>query len=132
MKSIKAFYNHNCGWAWACPECNEKEYDGTFAPVAEMAHDDRPGVCSRCYPDILGKSVVEVKPGVFVPGIDTNKQQATIEQATADGRAYKITFPRQRKKIMAALRKRNKINMNYVPGETLEDILDENRRNGVI
>jgi len=131
-KKVKAFYNHNCGWAWACPVHDKRKYDGTFTPIkAVKAVQGQLGVCDECYPDILGGSMVEVRPGVFVPGVDVNKREAALAQAILDNRAYHIVFPRDKNKIMEALRLRDRENMNWIPGESLQDILDENKAHGV-
>lgn len=120
-----------CGWAWACPVCNDREYDGTFSPKADKATEGELGVCSKCFPEILGATSVEIRPGVFVPGTDMNLRAATLEKAKTAERAYEIIFPKKRKAIMEALNLRNRRNMNWVPGETLADILAENVEHGV-
>jgi hypothetical protein len=131
MKKVKAFYNHHSEWIWACPVCNKKEYDGTFIPVADKAVPGEPGVCSKCYPEVLGATMVEVRKNVFVPGTDLNIRIATIEKADKEGRAYEIVFPKDKDKIMKELRKRDKANMNWLPGESLADIVKENKKHGV-
>jgi len=131
MKKVDAFYNHFSGWIWACPVCNDKKYDGTFIPVADKVVPGEPGVCSKCYPGVLGATSVEIRKGVFVPGTDLNIRKRTVELAIADGRAYELVFPNDHEKIMKELRKRNRENMNFIPGETLADIVAENKAHGV-
>ena len=128
---VKAFYNWMSEWIWACPVCNDVPYDGSFVPVADKAAEGHPGICSKCYPEILGAATVEIKPEVFIPGIDNNLKRRAFEMAESKGEVYDIVFPKDKSLIMEILRKRQRVNMNWIPGETLADLERENTEHGV-
>jgi len=115
MKKILARFN--CGqWLWDCPTCSA---GNKIEPGQTMAF------CGDCYRDkfAIKRAVIN---GVIVEGVDKTKQDAAKEQAWAENKVYKISFPRDYRKITDALRGRRAEHMSWEPGETVEDILAEN------
>ena len=115
MKKINARFNHG-RWIWDCPVCNA---GNTIQPDQSMAF------CGECY---LGKFAMKeaVVNNVIVRGYDKEKQDVAKREAYRDNRVYKISFPKDYKEIVKFLRSRLTEHQSWEPGETLEDLKEEN------
>jgi hypothetical protein len=119
---VQAFLN--CGrWIIMCPDDPQGLHAGQVDPDTDTIF-----ICAGCYPDIIAKAFTPGDDGFFRPVDDPVKQQAAADQAAADGNAYTIQFPDDPavSDIMAAVQYRPTANMNWVPGETLDDLNQEN------
>ena len=116
MKIIKASFNWG-RWIWDCPDCNASNI---ISPGQTMA------ICGECYPDKMAKKQTIIN-NVVVDGLDHKKQTDAKRQAFGENRVYKIRYPKSHKKIVEALRYRKTEHMCWEPGETVEDLLEENK-----
>jgi hypothetical protein len=122
----------NCGrWIVMCPDDPEGLHAGEVDP-----DNDTIFICAGCYPDMNAKAFLPfVQDGktLYRPVDDLVLQQAAADQAAADGNVYTIQFPTDPavSDIMAAVQMRPTANMNWVPGETLDDLNQENIDNGI-
>jgi hypothetical protein len=116
----------NCGrWVVRCPD------DPRGLHVAEVTEDQATFICPGCYPDTRALAFVQGEDGLFRPTPDIATRQVAIDQATADGCVYAIQFPDNAADIWDALRQRPTANMNWLPDETLDFLLQENTDHGV-
>jgi hypothetical protein len=122
MKTIKARYN--CGnWIWDCPVCN--------AATIVKPQKGLMSMCGGCYEDKQAKKAAVIN-GVVVIGIDKAKQDQAKKQAWADGRVYKISFPKDYKQIEEVLRVRKPEHRSWDIGQTAEDLEIENAAHPVL
>ena len=90
-------------------------------------------VCPACNPGILESAYV-VKTGYenrknklfkAVPDL------AAREIARGPATKYKVVLPKDKDKIIEALRHRSRKNQNFLIGETLADLKRENKEHGI-
>jgi len=123
MKKIFAKYNWFSKWIAECP------VHGNF--VCESVIPGEPFICSRCYPGIHQTMQVIGEKNRVITIPDEACRSASYEKAVREEGLYEVVFPKDMEKIMMELRKRKPKNMNWYPGETLEDIIKENKEHGI-
>ena len=69
--------------------------------------------------------------GALVQAPHTDKIFDTRAAAVEAGQEYEVEYPAERVAIEAALRPRPVENMNWYPGETVEDLIAENIEHGL-
>lgn len=116
---IKAYYNHG-RWVADCPNCNS----------AEQVNDSTVFICSEEYPYVsyAGKSKADVDPH-RVMLIHEGKQ--SLAKAKQDNEIYDIVFPEFRSEIERVLSARPPVNRNWLIGETIDDLVEQNRAHGI-
>jgi hypothetical protein len=109
MKKLDARINHG-RWIVDCPDCK-----GAEVPERMLKKDIF--ICDECFPGAT-------------QGAPEDRGAASAKAYKLD-MAYKIKYPPNKSKIEDVLRKRPKPNMNWLPGETVEDLERENEAHGV-
>jgi hypothetical protein len=122
-KKVIAFYNWNSKWTGECPVCGHGAYE-SVAP-------GKPFICSRCYPGINATMLTMGENSRVISVPDMAARDMAYEKAVRENGLFDVVFPKNMEKIMAELRKRPMKNMNWYPGETLEDIIKENKEHGI-
>lgn len=122
MKQLLAEINH-ARWIVRCPVCAEQ---GTLT-----AAQVKPGdvfVCPTEYPDMLAMTFIPNprKAGALNQVPDEELRKQTLQAALAAGDAFEVVFPAEKEAIEAVLRPRLPAFRNWVPGETLQDLQQEN------
>lgn len=114
-----AYYNHG-RWMINCPRCG--------APHVVFGETV---VCAQCWPQLFATKFETDRFGalVQVPHVDLIRE--TQMQAIAAGECYEPVYPDERHEIERILRGRQIPNMNWMPGETVQQLLDENAAHGV-
>jgi hypothetical protein len=118
--AVTAILNHG-RWIVMCPDDPMGMHAMVVDPNKSILF-----VCASCYPDVRAKAFQKGEDELFRAVDDKPKQQAARDQAALEGRAYKIIFPDNVDEIIDAVRYRPTINMNWIPGETLEFLRAEN------
>jgi hypothetical protein len=116
---IQVFINHGRYLA-RCPKCEN---------VHTVEAATRTLVCPVCWPGLLAQKMHIDKFGaqVLMPHFDMIFE--TRDKAIAAGEEYALEFPPA--DVMTILRPRNIENMNWLPGETLDDLRGENKEHGL-
>ena len=127
MQKIQAYINHG-RWIANCPQCAE-----LGLTAAQIVQPGDVFVCSEEYSDMLAKTLVPNPriPGAFNSVPDHVLREQAKQQAIAAGNAYEVVFPANKVRIEGELRKRPAHARNWDPATTLEELQDENNRNGV-
>jgi hypothetical protein len=117
--NLPAFMN-NGRWLILCPQCS------TALPAWNTGV-----ICPRCHPQILAKALQPIKGGLFRAVGDPQ----LIGEAQAEARQldeeYFPEYPPERAQIEQILRLRPlRQNMNWEPGESLEDLRAQNLEHG--
>lgn len=107
-------------WIVDCPNgCNTAEYAAdTF-------------VCSCCNPDVMAFAYRLREDGLYDRVPDPAVRAEARLQAAAIGQIFEVEFPEDKQEIEKILRKRPIQNMNWSPGETLEQLRKENIQHGL-
>lgn len=127
MEKILAEVNHG-RWISFCPACSLKGMT-----VAMIVEPGKPFVCPEEFPNTLATTLVpnpRVK-GAFNTVADEALREETRNLAIADGNAYEVNFPANKKEIEEALRVRPVVNRNWYAPKTVDDLRRENIENGV-
>lgn len=82
--------------------------------------------CGGCYKDKQARKAAVVND-VIVMGYDKKKQDNAKREAWANDEVYKIVFPSNHKEIVDTLRIRKKEHMSWEVGETIDDLLKEEK-----
>lgn len=122
MKQLFAEVNH-ARWIVRCPVCAEQ---GNLTAVQVKPGDVF--VCPTEYPDMLAMTFIPNprKAGAFNQVPDDELRKAAHQAALAAGDAFEVIFPAEKEAIEATLRPRLPAFRNWVPGETLQDLQQEN------
>ena len=125
---MKIIVWHNHGrWLATCPECNQAN---------KIERGQRTMGCAACYPDLramayephviqrTGKTVLR-----SVPDVDAREEARAKAQEA--GQVYEIQWPQDVKQIEKILSKRKSENKNWIPGETVQDLIVQNISHGV-
>ncbi len=116
-----AYVNHG-RWLVDCPECG--------APVP-FDPKDGAAVCGVCFPGItamaFAKRMDKYGRELYVPVPDTEKREEAMKKA----KSFKPVMPDDWKSLYEELRKRHISKMNWLPGETLNDLRAENILHGL-
>jgi hypothetical protein len=116
--NVQAFLNHG-RWLVTCPDCG----------VALLAQPEL--VCPVCFPSIQAKAFQPIQGGLLRPVDDVEIIERTRLQAREAGRELNPIYPVERQQIEKILRQRpSRANFNWVPGETLEILRQQNRDHG--
>jgi hypothetical protein len=83
-------------------------------------------ICGNCYSDKFAVKEAIVN-GVIVRGYSKQKQDNAKREAWAKDEVYEISFPKNYKKIEDALRLRKEEHQSWEVGETIEDLIIENK-----
>jgi len=118
--SLQAYYNHG-RWMADCPICGN--------PFELL--DGGTLICSHCWPGLRAVKFVTDEYGALVQAPHTDKIFDTRAAAVEAGQEYEVEYPAERVAIEAALRPRPVENMNWYPGETVEDLIAENIEHGL-
>ncbi len=120
---VKAYMNHG-RWLWRCPDCGSVNF---------VEKD----VCAADFPGTLAKAL-QIKPGhenkprpLFIPVADLEERKAARQEAKTAGKVRNIVLPKEQAAIEKLLRPRDVVNMNWYPGESVDDLLAENKTHGV-
>lgn len=114
---LQAFINHG-RYVVRCPKCEN------FHQVT-----DRTLVCAACWTDMRAQKIVLDRFGAMVPAPHVELIMETIQKAREAGEEYEIEYPDPQ--IMKSLRSRPIENMNWMPGESLAFIQQENEDHGL-
>lgn len=107
-------------WIVRCPRCNN-----------HLQVDERDVICPVCWPGMKAKLYQPVENGLLRPVHDMQTIERTREQARQRGEVYLPEFPAERQEIEEILRcRRNIANMNWIPSETVQFLIDENVAHG--
>ncbi len=122
MKQLLAEINH-ARWIVRCPVCAEQ---GTLT-----AAQVKPGdvfVCPTEHPNMLAMMFIPNprKAGALNQVPDEELRKQTLQAALAAGDAFEVVFPAEKEAIEAVLRPRLPAFRNWVPGETLQALQQEN------
>jgi len=120
MDTVQARLNHG-RWIWDCPDCKA---GNRVKPKDELVFCGS----EKCYPGKVKKKL-DVINGAVVEGIDFEAQKRAKRKAWAEGKVYEIEFPDNHAEIVKVLRKRKEEHQCWEPGETIEDLLLEERTN---
>lgn len=118
-----AIYNHG-RWLIACARCS----------IPLPARDDGV-VCPVCHPEMTARYNVPLASPPYPQGAtrsvpDTIRREQARARADAQGEVYYPDYPKEKAKIEAILRGRKIQNMNWVPGESLAFLIEDNLRHG--
>ena len=128
MKKIQAYLNHG-RWIANCPQCAE-----LGLTVAKIVTLSEIFVCPEEYPDTMANTLVPNPrmQGAFNSVPDHILRIETRRRAIAEGNVYEIIFPDDKAQIESVLRRRPVHARNWDPATTLEELHNENVRNGVV
>jgi len=112
-------------WIVRCPD------DPKGAHFMEVYYGQTSFVCAGCYPDLLSLTFKKRDDDHYDPVQDVGKRIKAKDDAKKDGREYEIIFPGNAEEIFGTLRQRPAQAMNWLPGETVEFLQDENVAHGV-
>lgn len=88
-------------------------------------------VCPVCHPGIMAKALLPIKNGLMRPVPDTEIVDAARREAALANEEYFPEYPAERSQIEEILRMRPaRSNMNWIPGETLEILREQNIAHG--
>ena len=121
---VEAMYNGG-RWIVRCPD------DPQGRHFVEVKKDQQDFICTGCYPDLRAAAFKRRDDDLFIPVPDDALRQAATDQAIADGRQYIILFPDNVTEIEDVLLQRPTEAMNWLPGETMDFLLEENAEHGV-
>ena len=110
-----SYYNHG-RWMADCPKCG--------APHATRG--DETLICAACWPGLLAKKIVTDKFGAMVEAPHVEQMLETQQQAIEAGECWEVVYPPERAEIERILRPREIKYMNWMPGESLDDLRAEN------
>lgn len=113
-------YVNNGRWIMDCPTC------ATPLPARET-----PVVCPRCHPDMLARAWRQMSNGDLRPVVDYELVAAAQTHAREKDEEYTPIYPAEREQIERILRMRPAPkNMNWIPEETVQDLIDQNVEHG--
>lgn len=116
---VSAFMNHG-RWIILCPRCH------TALEAIEGSV-----VCGVCFPKIRAQALELIDGGLLRSVPDSVLVAGATKQAEERGEKYAIKFPAERSQIEAVLRQRaNVANINWHPGETVADLIEQNKAHG--
>jgi len=118
MKKVYARVNHG-RWIADCPDCS----NGAMLVNPEKLE---PFICGNCFPGMVAKTIKKVGEDKYVPVPDDKTIFRTAETVMGAGYAYEVVIPDNWSEIFETLRPRLLENMNWQPGETLDDLIEEN------
>lgn len=119
MKKVYAYVNEGRTIA-DCPNCNG----------AEFVKKGEPFICSHCHPEVRGSKSVQVQ-GYTVAVNDPTSALEARQRIIAGGGGMDVIFPADFEEILNVLHLRPSMqNMNWRPGETLQDLTLENVAHG--
>lgn len=121
---VLAYMNHG-RWIVDCPKCGKNgatlaEQDKFISPYS---CENGEFICPNCYTGMV------VRDGTTITGqvkFNITARMAAQARAKRNGEIYKVVFPKDKKKIEAVVKLRRLDNQNWMPGETLEDLRQEN------
>ena len=119
MTTLIAYINHG-RYMVDCPKCGN-------AHVVERSADTL--VCPACWTGLRAQKFITDSYGALISVPHVELIFETRQQAQAAGDEYLIEYPPA--EIMDVLRVRPIQNMNWVPGETIEDLHAENVAHGL-
>ena len=112
------YVNHG-RWLVDCPTCG--------GPVMFDPNQSFIAICGVCNPGIMAVAFKEREKGVFVPFADQVARKQAVEQANT----FTVTMPAEWKQIFNVLRQREITKMNWLPGETVDQLKLENAYHNV-
>lgn len=116
---IQAFFM-NGRWLVKCPKCNNiHRADGNTL------------VCPACWTGLNAQKIVIDKFGAMVPAPHVEMIFETRDKAIAAGELYEIAYPANKAEIEHILRVREIENMSWLPGESIEQLIQENIEHGL-
>lgn len=116
-----AYVNHG-RWLVDCPECG--------SPIL-LKPENETAICPVCNPGVMATTFQrrQLRSGAEV--FDLIPDHERRQDETAKARPFKVVIPKDWKKIFEMLRKRHVSFMNWLPGETLDDLKAENILHGL-
>lgn len=117
-----AYVNHG-RWIVDCPECG--------SPIRFEPKDGTLVYCGVCNPGIMATAFARRTDRYGRELFDRVPDHEKREEARRNAKPFKVTVPRNWQKIFETLRKRHVSFMNWLPGETLADLIAENVRHGL-
>ena len=112
-------------WIVRCPD------DPKGSHFAEVEFGQDKFICPGCYPDLIAITFEKRPDEFYNPVQDTEKRKKSKADAEDDQRCYDIIFPELAADIIDALRQRPAVAMNWLPGETVEALIEENAAHAV-
>lgn len=129
MEQVFAQFNYG-RWIVICPRC--------LALGITSAVEIKPGetifVCPEEFPGTQATMLIShpQRRGAFRSVPDEDGRAQTRQAAIASGTVYEIAFPSEKSNIERTLRFRPRHAQNWIPGVSIDELRQENDRNGVI